>query len=329
MADDYVIGASREDRMRVARANEQIAPTATAKDFLRNTKVGAVVPHNRTEIFRCKSTTSVADALETLIKQKILSMPVYDEKAKQYTSFIDMLDIVNYLVETLQEGELTSNFPEMMKTTGKLRKATCDDVAGISGRNPYYPLDENAPLMAAIQLMADNKVHRIACVDRANGEIVTLISQSQAAAIILNNINKFDVANKTLKDLNVGLKGVITIRKKNKVIEAFKLIHKSKISGVAVVNHGVLIGNISASDIKTIGATGSYVSRLFVSIKEFLKLNGSGEVAYVTPNATYHEALKKMVDLKFHRLYVCDDKKVPLGVLSYGDLLEALIQNLS
>lgn len=56
---------------------------------------------------------------------------------------------------------------------------------------------------------------------------------------------------KTVQELGLGLKEVLTIREDQNAFEAFRLIHAKKVLGIAVVdNNGVLTGNISASDLR-------------------------------------------------------------------------------
>jgi CBS domain-containing protein len=68
---------------------------------------------------------------------------------------------------------------------------------------------------------------------------------------IRNNLSKFSVKSKTVAELQLGIKEVLTIREDQNAFEAFKLIHAKKVLGIAVVDaNGVLTGNISASDLR-------------------------------------------------------------------------------
>jgi hypothetical protein len=117
-------------------------------------------------------------------------VPVKDESKDQYIAFIDMLDIVVDMMDTLKEAEITGGgFLEILKGSERLKKHLCGEVAGkqkrsiflmvegSSGRNPYYPIQENAPLLSALQIMAEQRVHRIPAVSSENGDLLTIITQ--------------------------------------------------------------------------------------------------------------------------------------------------------
>lgn len=336
---DHIIGGRREDVQRVQKQEASHLSFDTAKDFLRNTKVSTLFPKDRPKILTVNSQTSVSEALELLVSHKILSLPVFDDKQQNFSCFIDMLDIVNHIMESLKEAEITGGgFAEMLKTSEKLTKITVEDVGGASGRNPYYPIDENAPLLTAVRLMADNKVHRIPVVGSdpmRKADLITIITQSQVADIALKNIKKFTFSSSTVGDFKLGIKEVCTIDKSEKAIEAFKLIHHKRISGVGIVDNGVLIGNISASDIRHIGPTASLISRLFLPVEEYLKFIPENKEALVPgpycvlPAATFEEVLTKMVMLRIHRMYVINQERVPIGVISLSDVLAAIIENIN
>ena len=64
---------------------------------------------------------------------------------------------------------------------------------------------------------------------------------------------------------------VITINQAEKAVEAFKAMHKHGVSAVAVVDdNGLLVGNISNTDLKVIGYDAALLSQLFIPITEFL-----------------------------------------------------------
>ena len=62
-------------------------------------------------------------------------------------------------------------------------------------------------------------------------------------------------------------------------MEAFKAMHKHGISAVGVVDdNGLLVGNISNTDLKVIGHNASLMSHLYLPITEFLDLLPKNEV---------------------------------------------------
>lgn len=60
-----------------------------------------------------------------------------------------------------------------------------------------------------------------------------------------------DLLEQSLFDLNLGAKEVAVVKTSDLAIDAFRKIVDKKISAVGVVNHeGVLVGNVSARDLR-------------------------------------------------------------------------------
>jgi len=302
-------------------------------NFLRNTKVQALFPKERIKLVTAYTSDSVSDVLQRLSEHSILSMPVYDSRIAMYTTFVDMLDITYYIVETIQENQITGGeFSALLKTSEKFTKKTCAQIAGTSGRNPYYPIEEHTPLQTAMELMVDYRVHRLPVVDTA-GHLQTIVSQSHIVDLLLKHMDKFSIGSQRISKLKLGLKEVLKVDKRQKAIEAFKLIYQNRVAGVAVVDGNELVGNISASDIKLIGNGGQYLPRLFLPLEEFLKLipkhNNSMTYPYrIDPEATVEQVLARISLTKCHRIYVCTDDNNLIGVISLQDIIEAVLNSL-
>lgn len=71
----------------------KIAETHIVGPWLATKLVDDLLPAKRVVIC-VSSTDSLADAYRTLIQHKIQSAPVYDMKAKEYTSLVDINDIL-------------------------------------------------------------------------------------------------------------------------------------------------------------------------------------------------------------------------------------------
>jgi len=118
---------------------------------------------------------------------------------------------------------------------------------------------------------------------------------------------------------------VITINESKQAIEAFKLMHEKNVSAIAVVNdEDALVGNISSSDLKTIGSDAKLLSNLFLPIPEFVKLlPGHDHTIAVTPSATFAEVVTKLDSARVHRVYVVDALR-PIGVIATIEILSTI-----
>jgi len=310
---------------------------ASGKKLLSQTPVGSLileqdVPYG---IVSVSKLDSISHAFKQMIDKKILSVPVYDPIKHHFESFIDMVDIVSFCVERLPQEELTNgDLSSLMESAKEFKTVNCGQIADISKRNQYCPVESTAPLRASIELMAKWSVHRVPVVD-AGGDLITILTQSRVIKYIHQHMNMFeDIAGRTLESLRMIHEGVISIPHRSLTIEAFKAIHDKKVSAVAVVdNDGKLVGNVSASDLKVVGYDGALLSRLFYPISQFLKilphehkeaLKIEGPVC-VKPSATFREVIDKLVNIRIHRLYVVDDNQIPIGVVSQLEVLGALL----
>ncbi|KAN0025918.1 hypothetical protein ACTFIU_001682 [Dictyostelium citrinum] len=296
-----------------------------------NINIGEIFPNSNAEIYSVHSDYPVKDAFELMIKKKILSLPVYDTKTRKYNKFIDMLDIVSFCINHFSQKELSEldlNF--ILESKEIFQKYKIGDICDLSGRNGYYPVESTAPLKIGIDLMTKWGVHRLPIID-SEGSLISILTQSRVVEYIQNhiqNINGLDKAIGQLKDF--GTSSVISIKQDRMVIDAFKLMHENGISAVPVVNQiGVLVGNISVSDMKMVGYDGTLFSRMFLPIESFLEMKPKnqnidifGKVLCVLDSTTIEEIITKFYISKVHRLYKVDLEGRPSAVISQGDLLK-------
>lgn len=329
--DDYVVGVRKEDLPK----DSSSSPFST-KSFLQRTKVTSLFPENRTKIITVGKDQPCSEGFKLLIENSILSVPVVDERTENYVGFLDMLDFVSFIAEMSQDEALAQTASKQIEEMAKMKSVSCGQLIGKSGRNPWYPVEENAPLLQAIQTMVDHKVHRIPVVSNT-GEMQTIVTQSHVVSLISKNIAEFPVASKRIGDLKLGYKNVITVQKNELAIHAFKLIYDRKVSGVAVVDeNGELFGNISASDIRFIESDASGIRRLFATNEEFInnvpkRPDQVPGPYFVRPSSTVEEVIMKLTVTKAHRVYVVDDlggKRNPIGVVSLADVLETIVHAL-
>jgi len=230
------------------------------------------------------------------------------------------------LTYLLQSEELKTN--DWKDISKKFVDAKVKNCAELSGRGLFYPVDEHAPLLIIIDLMIAKKIHRFPIID-CEGNLISIITQSHIVELVAKNRYKlFDFTyNKTIIDLNLGLKDVISITSDQPTVNAFQTIYNKKILGIAVVEQGKLIGNISASDVKSIltdeNMTG--LSNLYIPcgqfVREVIKIT---QLFTVSTNFSLLDVFLKFESTKAHRLYIVDDDGRPLGVISLVDALEAL-----
>lgn len=182
--------------------------------------------------------------------------------------------------------------------------------------------------------------HRYAVTDSA-GKVLSILSQSQLVRSLLPYIQGTELATKTVSELRLGYKPVLSISVDAPASQAFKKMQASKVTGLAVLDSATskLVGSISASDLKEIGSDASLFERVLLPVGEFwaetLKKSkrrdsratspsARRQVYLVTPQDTIGTVFDKFSSTRVHRLFVVDDSSKPLGVISLSDIIEQI-----
>lgn len=297
------------------------------KKLLSSTHVKDLYPENHPSLITVEETETAAAVFEKLCKNKILSAPVKDTKHNAVTSLVDMLDLTTLL---FSETESLSNVD-----LGKVLQTPCGKISGSSGRNPYFSIQADTPLLEALRIVSSNKIHRLVVVDQ-EGDLKTIITQSHLVRFIARNAYKFGSLNDTKVEKIQKSSSVFSVKVSQPAREAFQILYKEKISGVAVVNeNGALVGNISASDLKLIQSEFSTtidLSRLNLPAGDFIKLISRPSNKPYPWTVKLSNTLGDLTDLtsetSAHRIYVVDDQGKPIHVISLGNLLSTILETL-
>ena len=104
------------------------------------------------------------------------------------------------------------------------------------------------------------------------------------------------------------------------------MIDENKLEAVAVVNgEGQLTGQLSAQDLR--GLAANLFPSLEKPIHEFIEKQKKAGTC--TPEIKLKEVIKLLAASGDHRLWIIDKDNVPLGVVSVGDVMKALMLSLN
>merc|ERR1711933_671350 len=179
--------------------------------------------------------------------------------------------------------------------------------------------------------------HIVGVIDDAKNKLVGVVTQGMlfqqiakkwATTIWSNKDNKN--AEQTLLSHLLDLKYIThpvkSIKNSVKAYDAFSLMSKLNLSGLAVVNNdGVLIHNTSATDIKlwliASSTLDDTIEEFLINIRK-LSLNEKYPISVCLFNDTLQRAVQKLEATKYHRLWIVDDKTKPVGVLALTDIFK-------
>jgi CBS domain-containing protein len=305
--------------------------------------VFAKEPGLRPVIF-VKETTTVGETFKLLSDNNILSLPVRHSTGKrEFFAFVDMLDILSFFFTVF--GEHVTEDPEWVQAEGDMESYALKrghfldkpvgEICNHSRRNRWYAVQADSPLRALIDLFAIQGVHRVPIVSES-GELLTLVTQSKMVKFLADHSDMIHehFPKETIGELGLGIRPVITVPLSSTALSAFQTIQEQGVSGVGVVNDaGILVGNISASDLRLIRHASHFLEKLFLSCEEFIRAVAlSRATAHIpdgpltiSPSFTLEEVFVKFAEVPVHRLYIVDAAGTLQGVLTLGDILNALL----
>jgi len=160
--------------------------------------------------------------------------------------------------------------------------------------------------------------------------VVSILTLTDILAYINKHTLFMDKINeKTVENLQLGYRNVVSISRTSKAFEAFLLMHQNEISGVAITDDKArLVGNISASDLKHINYDTEIMKRLSQPVDQYLVASTQKTVPItVHPDSQIKEIIHKMISNHVHRVYVVTPSTGQLlGVISQIDMIELITE---
>jgi len=336
---------SKKMKADIGSSSPMAGPFPTSDRFIRlliATKVDAVRPPEN-KIFVAQRTDNLADVWKGLVQHNFLSVPVLQKTKNKYYGFLDVYDIVKFVidffgekVETLKDSE---DWFKLASSSEEFSKKTVNDVMRypLTKRNPFFPIKSGFSLFSAIEAMArEHGLHRIPVID-TDRKLITVVTQSQIVDILIRNMDILgEKKDKPVSFTECYFEDVISVHEESVAVEAFRLMVEKNVSGLAVINkEGKLVGNISLKDLKAMSTDLRLFWRLYQTVHNFLQKvrqennEKSGDrprtIVTVKPNDTLETVIKRLKEHKIHRVYIVDDNKKPIGIISLKDVLKEII----
>jgi len=286
-------------------------------------------------------TSTVAQVLKNLDENKISSIPLTRASSPaSIIGIVDILDLVTSCTAKLDAPILTESIAKREIEQFLNKKAI--DVVEMSARNIWQEISERALLLDMLALLSHPNIHRLAVIDD-NKKVIALITQTDVVQFLFQNRTRLgDIISSPIKSWS-QVKHVESIEVNDTLADSFRIMWEHEISGVAVVDKdGSLVGNISASDIKISHTCEDMLKNLFDPIHQFLGLEteknetelkprssslssstsrAHGESKCLNMEDTLENVLEAIVDNHIHRVFLVDNEKKPIGVISLSDII--------
>jgi len=287
---------------------------------------------------------TLEQALQVLDDNAILSAPVIDVNKQKIVGVLDTLDIVIFILRSLGLSPdvdfeaIPVGHLESLEVDGRLISGAY--VGLVLGSASVYRrqaatevVSPDRPLQSVVELFVSG-VERVLV---AEGEqVLSLYSQSDIVSLLAQSLHLIGQKKlkRTLAELNLASGPFLAIPATGRVLTALKEMCAKQLPAVAVVSDsGSLIANFSASNLK--GLTSDEFATLHMSVADFLYQQRykdrplltslvhqkSIHPSTVTPTDTLEHALLMIAATRVHRVWVVNELRHPVSMLSIPDLL--------
>lgn len=313
-----------------------MSATQQIQDWLHHTKVQDLVNDHKDGLIIVYTKEKLVDVVNVLAEKKILSVPAVNDHG-ECVGFIDVVTIAAYIVQTA---------PDIMDGIGhSIKQTTLGDLL------QRHSLQTSAFASVSVQdsawdavMKLTSHVHRLGVhpVDQPR-EMISILSQSDIIRQLLREVALVDheqqehhhasvrsvevkhFLSRKLRDLGVRAHRALgVVSGKEPVILALQNLVKHHWSALAVIDeHGVLIGNFSATDLR--GLYQHHYPHFLMSVQSFLQKHSPNSLALqtVTLDETLLSALNKIVNNRIHRLWIVEHDK-PVSVLTLTDVMKIM-----
>jgi CBS domain-containing protein len=280
-----------------------------------------------------QDTTPLVEAFRRMINKKILAIPVVDAKGG-VVSILTTLDVIAVLVKHITVQEVQKFDFNWMEHKAELKDLTAGTVR-TTKIEAVEVINESQSILDAAKLMKSSHAHRVLVLDDQLRP-TNIITQSRILKLAAAMLDGIPNANKTLSELKLDSKALVTDDEDTPCLDAFKKMVHNNVSAIAITNKkGQLIGTISETDIRQIGYDFKFFFYLSFSCKEFLNhiriydatrtIPDSEDPVCVKSTATLADVLKKVNFYNIHRVFVVDADRKPTGVVSLSDITAAIL----
>jgi CBS-domain-containing membrane protein len=286
--------------------------------FLESTTVSSIT-RREGELVTLSPDETVEGALKKLSYHAISSAPIFDPNKQNITGYLSVLDLCVWVVRAFHQakGDKTYNWDVVDREFRSPVRGLLD-----YGIDPVWPVSEDQSLRSLISSCFKWRLHRAPVT--SNRQIVGHVSQSDVIAFLAGHLKEIQpLASKTLKELGLQSGPVLSMPESASLVKGFSNIMETKFSGLAVIDaQGKLVNNLSAADLA--GITRDTFWKLEKPVKSLFEEKQKLAPLCCKPEATFGEVIKMLADCRVHRVYVVDEQRRPVNVITLTSIMNVL-----
>lgn len=296
--------------------------------FLEKTNVGdllSVKPHRK--LISINIEASLEMCLETLLKNYILSAPVFDSQENKFVGIIELLDVARYLMkEPMFNNESVGNdsYSQYVFSSQIVRGL----VSTFESCRQIHIVRHQDSLKDLMQVLLSDHRHRaLVSIEEGGKKEFQMISQTDILKYLYSHLDEIgNIGNRTIQSLNI-IKDPKTISATEKALEGFKKLTSHKKNALAVIDdHGKLISQLSTSNLR--GLKGENLNDLLLPVMDFVKSKETARDHTITckEDSTLREIMHTALTSKTHRVWLVQSNGIPTGVVSFSGIVSAFLE---
>lgn len=291
----------------------------------------------------------VDQALQKMAKRDLTALPVVEASSENVPGavkgFVDVVDLVAFLANVGTRimtnpygvGEsrslTTDDLAILHRRSKEFRITNTVEISDYCKRNPLHKVNHNMNVKDLINFFGKSNeyIHRVAVVDD-NHNLIGVLTQSLLLRSIHDDlVSMSEISGIKARSLRMTeVNKLVTVTADMTAFDAFMKMHKEGLSSLAVISgNGDIFENISATDLK--GALTDF-KRLMLPVRDYLALTRAlvlGKkraegLIYCELDRSLAEMLSLINTNGVHRVYVIDEQRKPVGVVSLTDVCHSL-----
>jgi CBS domain-containing protein len=276
------------------------------------------------------TTDNLTDSFSTLIQAKILSAPVFDAEKKEYIGFLDLRDLVSYVIHA-EKAKANKHFclKDIVANVPLVSDVEVT-ISYLARRHRIQMVSQDSTLYDVAKLLC-TRLHRVPVIGD-DGKIVNIVSQSVIIKHISQHLKDLSgFAGLIVKDVKVGSSPVLQVKSETSAITAFDLLDTHGRFGIAVTGQeDAILTQTCAGDLK-LWLQKPSSQLLDLPVMKFLQIIRANDddiqvpVLATSEKDTLSHVIQKLEATRQHRIYVVDAKFTPNRVISLTDLLRFCI----
>jgi len=264
--------------------------------------------------------------------------------------FVDMLDILTYIVSELPSQRVEKEGMEPLELAGRsLLESPIANVINFSHKNKIVPIAQGHTVREALQFFAKGIHHMLLFDD--DKAVTGLVSQSDFLRLIHSHFAKGELQQTCNFNFDKKFREIdssVSILPTDTVFQAISKLGAGVLRTLPVIDkNGMMVGNFSAADIGYAFAIGRrevedldqdevfrmIFGHLHLTVQDYLtKFHPKSLTPQLClPTITLEEVCKVMVESHIKQLWVTDDlaTKVPIGVITQTDICRLIEECMS